>query len=373
MQIRTWRLSVVVAILLVGASAFAVPSQLGMSYSAWDQDLTDPAMAAMLETSLDRMAYDGVTTVALNVFWFQDNRFSTSIAPDYGRWSTQPASIDKAVAEFQERGMKVVLKPLVDVPNDWRGNIPGTDAWFDNPGGYKDFMDFWSGEATRLGVDGLSVGCEFKASVWNQAKWREVIEIARTNFSGPLTYSANWDNFHNVGWWDALDEIGIDAYFPLTGWPTPFPANPDATPAELAAGWDYWADLIELWRNTVHPDMDVVFTELGYRSLDGVNCEPWEYEEYGTTNVDLQEQAECYYAALAETWGRDWLDGYYWWIWDTDPMAGIDPATGLPMNDFTPQNKPAEVVLRSFYVPEPATLALVGAGLLALARRRRRS
>jgi hypothetical protein len=367
-----WCLGFAAVVALAGASAWAVPSQLGVSYSAWSQDLTDPATAAMLEESLDRMVADGVNSVALNVFWFQDSVWSTSIAPDYTKWSTSPASVEKAVAELKERGLNILLKPMVDIEGDWRGNIPGTNAWFDNSGGYKDFIDFWSGEAARLGVDALCIGTEFKGSVWNAPKWREVADIAGTNFSGSLLYAANWDNWHNVTWWDAVDVIGIDAYFPLTGWPTPFPANPDATPAELAAGWDYWADLIELWRNTLYPDMDVVFAELGYRSLDGVNSEPWKWEPYSTLNVDLQEQAECYYAALDETWYRDWLDGYYWWIWETNPAGGLDPVTGLPMNDYTPQNKPAEIVLRSFYIPEPATIALVGVGLLALVRRRRR-
>jgi hypothetical protein len=58
------------------------------------------------------------------------------------------------------------------------------------------------------------------------------------------------------------------------------------------------------------------------------------------------------------------MEGYYWWIWDTNPNAG-----GY-YNDYTPQNKPAEMVLRSFYTPEPTSLVLLAAGLAALARRR---
>ena len=35
-------------------------------------------------------------------------------------------------------------------------------------------------------------------------------------YTGPLTYAANHGNETSVGWWNDLDYIGIDAYYPLT-------------------------------------------------------------------------------------------------------------------------------------------------------------
>ena len=55
-------------------------------------------------------------------------------------------------------------------------------------------------------------------------------------------------------WWDAVDYIGIDAYYPLTGVNNP-------TPAQLQSAWVTRANQIEAWRNSVAPDKQVLFTE----------------------------------------------------------------------------------------------------------------
>jgi len=352
---------------LLGAAAAAAPVFRGVSYTPWGNDLTEPGTAADLEASLDAMRDVGVNWVALNVFEFQATPFSTTIAPDYGAYSTTLASAASAVKEIHERGMKVLLKPNVDVVSGgWRGDIPGTDAWFDDPNGYKAFIGRWAQWAQAHGVDGFAVGCEFEAASSNSAKWREVVAHVRSHFSdGPLVYAANWTEFASVDWWDALDYVGIDAYFPLS-------ALTDPTVAQLQAIWDSIADGLEVWLASNYPDMGIMFTEIGYRSLDGANMAPWAWSPYGTDNVDLDEQAACYLAALSQTWDRDWMAGYFWWNWETDPLAGIDPSSGLPMNDYTPQNKPAQGVLRTFYIPEPTALSLLALALGGFVIRRRR-
>jgi hypothetical protein len=61
--------------------------------------------------------------------------------------------------------------------------------------------------------------------------------------------------------------------------------------------------------------------------------------------VDLQEQADCYQAVLETFWGKSWFTGIYWWNWDTDPNKG-----GAGDADYTPHDKPAEEVLKSYYL-----------------------
>jgi hypothetical protein len=87
----------------------------------------------------------------------------------------------------------------------------------------------------------------------------------------------------------------------------------------------------------------IIFTEIGYRSLDGANMAPWDWQAEG--KVDLQEQADCYRAFFETFWKRyDWFSGVFWWYWETDPEQG-----GLQDTDYTPHGKPAEAVLQEFF------------------------
>lgn len=46
--------------------------------------------------------------------------------------------------------------------------------------------------------------------------WRDLIAEVRTVYAGPLSYAANFDQVQEVGFWDALDVVGANAYFPLS-------------------------------------------------------------------------------------------------------------------------------------------------------------
>ena len=98
--------------------------------------------------------------------------------------------------------------------------------------------------------------------------------------------------------------------------------------ADLSARWD---------------GKPILFTEIGYRSLDGGNQNlwaPWMLDR----PVDLGEQADCYLAAFESAWDEPWFAGMYWWDWSADPDVG-----GSRDGGFTPFGKPAEGVLRSWY------------------------
>ena len=83
----------------------------------------------------------------------------------------------------------------------------------------------------------------------------------------------------------------------------------------------------------------LIFTEVGYPSLDGGNVNPWNY--FAQAKIDVEEQALCYLAFI-EAW-RDTpeLAGIFWWVW-------FD-AGGLQDGGFTPKGKPAEKLLKAWY------------------------
>ncbi|NIR88095.1 hypothetical protein GWO13_11360 [Candidatus Bathyarchaeota archaeon] len=305
--------------------------QKGMSYRHFPY----PYDSSYSNESLRRMAETNTEYVAITVWWLQENVSSTQIYAKPG-WTATNKSLVIAIRKAHELGMKVMLKPMVD-PEDvythWRGEILGSPEWFES---YKAFVGSYARFAQENGVDLFCVGCEFKATEVNKTDWEQVIDEVKKYYSGPLTYAATFDSCQTIEWWDSLDYVGIDAYFPLTN-------KKDPTLEELKQAWNRVANGIESWALTMKKP--IVFTEIGYRSGDGNNMEPWNWKV--TLELDLQEQFDCYLAAFQILWGRPWFYGFYWWIWESNPNAG-----GLNDVDFTPQNKPVEHLIESYYSSE---------------------
>jgi len=305
--------------------------QKGMSYRHYPF----PYDSSYSNESLQRMAEANVEYVAVTVWWVQENVSSTQI---YAKpsWTPTDRSLAIAVHKAHELGMKVMLKPMID-PEDvyahWRGEIRSSPEWFES---YRAFIGSYARFAQENDVDLFCVGCEFQATEGDKASWEQVINEVKDLYSGPLTYAATFDSFQSIAWWDRLDYVGVDAYFPLTN-------KKDPTLKELKQAWNRIANGVESWVSTVKKP--VVFTEIGYRSGDGTNAEPANWK--ASLALDLQEQFDCYLAAFQTLWGRPWFYGFYWWIWESNPAAG-----GLYDTDFTPQNKQVEYLLRSWYSSE---------------------
>jgi hypothetical protein len=185
----------------------------------------------------------------------------------------------------------------------------------------------------------LCIGTELMQTVSHEAQWRKIILSVRQCYSGLLTYAANWWKEYNelVKWWDALEYVGIDAYFPLSS-----ENNPTIT--EIKSTWDSVANNLDSFYSKVQKP--VIFTEIGYLSTDGTNKHPYDYTLQNAPGrlIDLQEQADCYEAAFQALWEKSWFCGFYWWYWQTDPDAG-----GSNNSDYTPQNKQAQDVIRNWY------------------------
>lgn len=158
-------------------------------------------------------------------------------------------------------------------------------------------------------------------------------------FPGQVVYSANWDHYEHVPFWDALDLIGLTGYHRLTQ--VQPPSQP--TEAELVDSWARIRTVLLDWQANHHPGRPLVFTEVGYPSIDGAAYRPWEYTLGGT--VDLEEQRRCW-AAFAAAWaGEGRLAGFFAWNWWG--VGGSDDA------NYTPRGKPALQVLRNLSRPRP--------------------
>ena len=309
--------------------------QKGMSYTAWSSDAynssdSDESLALLTETN--------TKWVAICVFWYQTNISSHDIHADPERTPTNE-SVAHAISQAHNLGLKVMLKPMVDPLESeetrlwpvWRGEIPPSDEWFES---YSSFINFFAEFAEQNKVDLFSVGCELKETTQEKQQWESIVLGVRERYSGPITYAADWSNFQDIEWWDSLDYVGIDAYFPLSF------LNYDPTFEELKNAWATYANEIGTWHSTV--DKPIIFTEIGYRSGNGANMAPGNY--WVELSVDLQEQVDCYEAAFQTLWNKSWFYGFYWWNWETDPNAGGSDDAG-----YTPQNKPVQDVVTEWY------------------------
>ena len=296
------------------------------------------------KTSEDALASTGATWAGLLTTQVMPTATSTTIAPNSETLSDP--DLTAAITEFHAKGVKVMLKPHVDVSDGtWRGAIHPTDvnAWFAS---FTTFITHYAQLAHNQGVEMLCFGTEYltMTGAANQTAWNNVIAAIRsTGYTGKLVYAANatnaTDEFTSVSFWDnpQLDVIGLDGYFPLTN-------QSDPTLAQLVAAWssNRWGEnIVSDVTNfaAAHPSKPVIFTEIGYMSVSGTNTEPYNYSHAGT--VDQQEQANCY-EAMYEVWSQHntVIQGNFWWSWPV-------PAPYVPTDtNYTPWNKLAQGVLQ---------------------------
>lgn len=314
--------------------------QQGISYASWWHG--EYSGAASDETLSRLVQPMGVTWIALIVTCYQDVLDSTAIQCLTDTSTPTDADLAHVVQHAHNLGLQVMLKPHLDPadPDLSRVHIGFGDdaawaAWFEN---YTKFITDYATLAEQLDVDYFVIGTELTGTSHMVDYWRAIVESVRQVYSGPITYAANWGGEEvSIAWWDAVDAIGIDAYYPLT-------QNDNPTVSELRTAW---APIISsLEQLSKKWDRPIILTEIGYQSTDGVNQAPWNSHTSGLT--DLQEQADTYQAAIEVFSGHDWWKGVFWWVWTTNPAQGGPSDMGYSAN-----NKPAEDILRSFYGASP--------------------
>jgi hypothetical protein len=319
------------------------PGGAGFTYNGithvswWHDEYGSPAAS----DSRRALAATGAGWGGVLTTWYMERKDSNDIRPVANR-SNDDDGVRRAIDEMHALGLKVMLKPHVDVDDGtWRAQITPTDPrlWFES---YAAFMDHYVAIAADTNVEMLCVGTELASMSGSAyaAEWATLISGIRSRYPGLLTYAANGvdpaDELTSVSFWPQLDLLGADVYTPLTD-----KSNP--TRAELVAGWRrnrYGHDMVAAFSNVQRAyGKPFLFTEIGYRSGDGANRAPWDWGL--SMAADPAEQADCY-AAMYEVWSREtWMRGPFWWAWDVSPPPAGD--TG-----YNPRGKPAEDVLRQW-------------------------
>ncbi|HCU23598.1 MAG TPA: hypothetical protein DF383_01170, partial [Deltaproteobacteria bacterium] len=227
------------------------------------------------QKDLDELKGIGVNAISLVVNWYSPDIRSNMIEPkpDNGSENStiDDAKLIRVVEQAHRRGMKVVLFPYLRFerrgPKDWRGVLAPAnfEVWKAN---YERFIFHYADLAKLHGIEVLSVGSELGSLEEKKEFWEGLIKKVRLRFPGKLLYSANWDHYTYPTFWSSLDYIAITSYYSLSKNNTP-------TFEELLQTWLNLKKKILLFK-AQYPQK-LIFTEVGYPSLDGGNVNPWNY------------------------------------------------------------------------------------------------
>jgi hypothetical protein len=293
---------------------------------------------AYSEALLDELVAMGVTWVSLTPFgrlWSLDD---TEIAMDFeAPYEDNRRAVARMIAQARARGLRVLVIPHLWIETGgWRGEVdPGTpERWEAYQNSYRRFVLAWARDAATAGADALSIGVECKS--WSGRfgeYWRSLIAEVRAVFPGLLTYSANWDEVDGVLFWDQLDLIGVNAFYPLAD-------REGATYAEYLQGARRARDLLR--ETVVALDMPVVFVEVGYTTRRGAAVQPWLWpDEMTAVVVDEDEQARAFAAVFEVFLPERWFAGFFVWRY----YADLDDVSQEAIWGFSPHAKRAERLL----------------------------
>lgn len=246
--------------------------------------------------------------------------------------------IEQAISLLHRNNIKVMIKPQIWLRNgEFTGDMifETEEEWLKFEKSYREYILLYAKIASENNTEMFCIGTELFNFVNKRPEfWRELIAEIKSLYHGKLVYAENWDKVDKVDIWQDLDYIGADAYFPLSD---------EVAPAkdEIKEAWQKHKRMLKALSGEYNKP--ILFTEYGYRSVDYALKEPWNSgREDFVTNHGLQARALS--ALYEEFWTENWFAGGFLWKWHQHETSG-----GLENDRFTPQNKPAENVVREYY------------------------
>ena len=311
----------------------AAPGRSGLPYCGVAMQIQRIDLINEYEKSIDEIADLGADTVSIVVDARQENGSSSRIFIDV-RMTPTPEQLLELIRHAKAKKLRVVLMPIVllDNPrgNEWRGTIrpDNWNEWWDS---YRQMMHHYSWIAQAGGVDLLVVGSELVSTESRAEEWTRTIRQVRREFKGQLTYSANWDHYNRIPFWDQLDLMGMNSYYKLGN-------DHRVAVEEVTRRWkEIQGDLLSFQRRIAKP---LILLEAGWCSMSNAAHEPWDYTRTDQP-VDVELQRKLYEGFYRAWWGNPSLGGFMMWEWP--PGDG-----GTKDRGYTPEDKPAERVMRDW-------------------------
>lgn len=285
---------------------------------------------------LREIAETGANAVSFLIPYYQQDHESVEIYSKTGKTPSLEL-VGLLTTEARNHGLKVMYLPIAlledDTSDEWRGTLEPADldAWFQS----------WETTLTRLAKTGersgasiLSAGSEFASLEKHELRWRSLVTSLRTDFSGQIIYTANWDTLDFVEWWDAVDAAGLSAYYELA-----HPWEVNASVAELTVEAMRWRDWTLKLKAEAAPGIPIIFSEFGFPSIDGGAALPWDYTQPGPH--DWEEQRRGLEGFIRAWDGEPQLRGAFYYTWVE--------FRGEPERGYSPRGKPAAELLEAWY------------------------
>lgn len=310
------------------------PKQKGVCWVGGPEMLQGGEIEALLPV--------GVTHISQTPFGWQESPESPNLKWEVHRpkiwWGESLLGMKATITEARNRQIQTLLKPHIWVKGHWPGAIQmqseaDWQEWFSN---YAAFILFYAQFAEEEGVPILCIGTELELTSEKEQEWRSIIKAIRAVYSGKITYAANFTEYQKIKFWDALDYIGIQAYFPLAN-------KEDPTVSFLNQKWA--KQIRDIERVQKKFNKPVIFTEIGYCNTADAAISPWIWpSDRKGSRLSEEVQASCYRSFFETVWGKDWLAGVYFWKWYPVPRQ--------VELDFSPQQRKAQEVMAEFFNQE---------------------
>ncbi|WP_196888752.1 glycoside hydrolase family 113 [Aureivirga sp. CE67] len=238
----------------------------------------------------------------------------------------------------------ILLKPLTDFSYstvEFWGDfyVETEEEWLEIENTYFELFD----EVAKLSLEYpqikmLSIGNELREFTKRRPQFfKGLILHLRENYPNiQLTYAANWDEYEGITFWEDLDFIGVNSYFPLVNKETP-------TVEEIKDAFQPIKNNLEDF--SCFYNKPILFSEYGFRSIDFAAWKAWELEPFSVSNVNHEAQNNGYEGFYQTFWGEPWVAGGFFWEWEisfTEHVGGHN-------NGWQVSGKPAQEIIKKYY------------------------
>lgn len=260
----------------------------------------------MMQPTLDHLMGLGVNAISIHPY----ARIGNDGSVGSRRGVVESATV-MPVQWANARGMTTFVKPHLAYWGSqfsWRGKIT-----FDNEQDWQRFFEQYTTFivhqaelAERADADLFAVGTELHLTLHREADWRRVIAAIRAVYHGKLTYAANWDEKQAVPFWDEMDFIGVQFYYPLS---QAMPPSDDDLRRGLG---ERVAQLSAFAKEQGKP---IVLTELGYAQSEEAAMHPWSDRVVGDPQRGAELKLRCMRLSLEAIEKDPSIKGVFLWKW----------------------------------------------------------